>query len=64
MPILSVGQLTVSNVKKVAFLKCLIDLYILSFTPIEVGIFKSGIVTVQSSKLSTFNNSLLGIRIL
>ena len=39
-------------------------LYRLDFTPVDVGIFKSGIVTVQSSMLNTFNNSLLGIMFL
>ncbi len=38
--------------------------YRLDFTPVDVGIFKSGIVTVQSSMLNTFNNSLLGIMFL
>ncbi len=39
-------------------------LYRLDFTPVDIGIFKSGIVTVQSSMLDMFNNSLLGIMFL
>jgi len=39
-------------------------LYRLDFTPVDIGIFKSGVVTVQSSMLNTFNNSLLGIMFL
>ena len=38
--------------------------YRLDFTPVDVGIFKSGIVTVHSSMLNTFNNSLLSITFL
>ena len=39
-------------------------LHRLDFTPVDVGIFKSGIVTVQSSMLNTFNNSLISIMFL
>ena len=38
--------------------------YRLDFTPVDVGIFKSGVVTVQSTMLNTFNNSLLSIMFL
>ena len=39
-------------------------LFRLDFTTVDVDIFKSGIVTVQSSMLNTFNNSLLSIMFL
>lgn len=39
-------------------------LYRLDFTPVDVGIFKSGIVTVRSFMLNTFNNNLLAIMFL
>ena len=39
-------------------------LFRLDFTTVDVDIFKSGIVTVQSSMLNKFNNSLLSIMFL
>lgn len=36
-------------------------LFRLDFTTVDVGIFKSGIVTIRSYMIDTFNNSLLGI---
>ena len=36
-------------------------LFRLDFTTVDVGIFKSDIITVRSFMIDTFNNNLLGI---
>lgn len=36
-------------------------LFMLDFTTVDVGIFKSDIITVRSFMIDTFNNNLLGI---